>query len=309
MDPFAALAAGKCGRNAAFALALHGGASNLRGVSGERLSALISGSEAVLRPILEAGQRALAGGATALDTAEAAVRAMEDSGVFNAGRGAIANRAGDVQMDAAVMDGHSGQAGAVGAVRRLRNPVCAARLVMERSGHVMLVAAEAEYFAAEHGAAIVDTGYFQGAGAFRPPGDSDTVGAVALDRDGHLAAATSTGGIRGKLPGRIGDSPLIGAGTYADANVAVSGTGQGEYFMRLVLAHDVAAVMEYRGSTVEQAVARAIRERLAGAGGHGGVIAVDRAARVAMAMNTVFMPRGLVTHGQPPRVEITAPAS
>jgi beta-aspartyl-peptidase (threonine type) len=251
---------------------------------------------AELEAILRAADEALSAGATALDAVVACVLSMEDSGVFNAGRGAVGNQAGVVQLDAAVMEGHTGRAGAVAAVSGLRNPVQAARLVMEQSGHVLLVGSEAERYASERGAVVVDAGYFSATDQLRVGGDTDTVGAVALDRDGHLAAATSTGGMRGKLPGRVGDSPVIGAGTYANERVAVSGTGQGEYFMRLVLAHDVAAVMAHRGYSVGQAVEQAIRERLGPAGGYGGLIAVDCEGDIAMAMNTSFMPRGWVSH-------------
>lgn len=201
-------------------------------------------------------------GAAALDVVEAAVCAMEDSGVLNAGRGSTRNRDGEVQTDAAIMDGRGLRAGAVAAVRQLRNPVAAARLVMERSTHVLLAGADAERFAAGLGAVMVEAEYFRVPGDWRSPDDADTVGAVARDRGGDLAAATSTGGIFGKLPGRVGDSPVIGAGTYADnAAAAVSCTGQGEYFMRLVLAHEVAAMIRHGGLGLAQAASRAIRER------------------------------------------------
>ena len=284
-----------------FALALHGGASDLVAVPESKRRAFGADASALLTQILAAGQPALARGASALDVAEAAVRAMEDSGVLNAGRGSTRNRDGDVQMDAAIMDGR-GPAGAVAAVHHLRNPVAAARMVMERSPHVLLAGADAERFAVELGATAVATDYFR-AGTLLAPADADTVGAVALDCSGNLAAATSTGGIFGKLPGRVGDSPVIGAGTFADnATAAVSATGQGEYFMRLVLAHDVAAMVRYGGLSLADAGARAIRDKLGAAGGRGGLIAVDRSGAVVMEFNTEFMPRGLATAETGPRV-------
>jgi isoaspartyl peptidase/L-asparaginase-like protein (Ntn-hydrolase superfamily) len=281
-------------QEARFALAVHGGASDLAGIDAARRRGFCAEAADLLDAILGAGAQALRGGATALDVVEVAVRAMEDSGCLNAGRGSTRNRAGEVQMDAAIMDGRTSLAGAVAAVRSVRNPVSAARLVMERSAHVLLVGPEAERFAVELGVERVEASYF------RPVdepsgGDSDTVGAVALDANGNLAAATSTGGISGKLPGRVGDSPLIGAGTYADnATAAISATGHGEYFMRLVLAHEVAAMMRHGGVGIEEATRWAIDERLEPAGGRGGLIAVDRRGTVAMAMNTAFMPRGCV---------------
>jgi beta-aspartyl-peptidase (threonine type) len=279
-----------------FALALHGGAVEAAGPGGERREAFARESTALLGGILDAGRDALRRGVAALDVVEAAVRAMEDSGVLNAGRGSTRNRDGDVQADAAIMDGRGPRAGAVAAVRHLRNPVTAARLVMERSAHVLLAGTEAERFAVGLGAAAADTDYFRHAGDWRSPGDADTVGAVARDLRGDLAAATSTGGTFGKLPGRVGDAPVIGAGTYADnATVAVSCTGQGEFFMRLVLAHEVAAMMRHGGLGLAAAAARAIGETLAGAGGRGGLIAVGASGEVAMEFNADFMPRGFVT--------------
>lgn len=291
-------------QRARFALAVHGGASDLAGLDAARRDALGGAAAELLYAILHAGEDALRRGVAALDVVEAAVRRMEDSGCLNAGRGSTRNRAGEVQMDAAIMDGRTSLAGAVAAVRTVRNPVSAARLVMDRSPHVLLVGPEAERFAAELGAERVEANYF--VPADEPSGgDSDTVGAVALDTQGNLAAATSTGGISGKLPGRVGDSPLIGAGTYADnATAAISATGHGEYFMRLVLAHEVAAMMRHGGVGLEEATRWAIDERLEQAGGRGGLIAVDRRATVAMAMNTAFMPRGFVAADSSPWVAV-----
>ncbi|GMW07538.1 MAG: isoaspartyl peptidase/L-asparaginase [Gammaproteobacteria bacterium] len=282
--------------DAGFALALHGGASDLLTLSDSGRGRFATAAGDLLGAILAAGREALARGVAALDVVEAAVRAMEDSGVLNAGRGSTRNRDGEVQTDAAIMDGRTLRAGGVAAVRQLRNPVSAARLVMERSTHVLLAGADAERFATDLGAARVGADYFRLADAEHSPGDSDTVGAVARDRAGNLAAATSTGGIHGKLPGRVGDSPVIGAGTYADnASVAVSCTGQGEFFMRLVLAHELAALLRHRGLGLAEAASRAIGETLTRAGGRGGLIAVSSSGEVALQQNTAFMPRGFVT--------------
>jgi beta-aspartyl-peptidase (threonine type) len=282
--------------NRGFALALHGGASDLETLDLAARAAFERDASALLADLLESGRAALAGGAAALDVVETAVRAMEDTGLLNAGRGSARNRDGDVQLDAAVMDGRTGGAGAVAAVRHLRNPVSAARLVMERSGHVLLAGADAERFAVGLGAVAVDSDYFVAAGDRRAPPDGDTVGAVARDLRGDLAAATSTGGTAAKLPGRIGDSPVIGAGTFAaNASVAVSCTGQGEYFVRLVLAHELDALIRHRGLPLVAATARVIHEDLARAGGRGGLIAVSATGEVAMEANTAYMPRGFVT--------------
>jgi beta-aspartyl-peptidase (threonine type) len=282
-----------CTGRTSYAIVLHGGASDLVSLSAAERDSVGQVSTALLGAILAPAHSALERGASALDVAEAAVRAMEDSGQLNAGRGATRNRGGDVELDAAVMNGADGRAGAIAAVRNLRNPVSAARIVMEQSPHVLLVGADGERFVVARGAESVSSEYFRPRVAFRAPADSDTVGAVARDRDGNLAAATSTGGIFGKLPGRVGDSPVIGAGTYADnATAAVSATGQGEYFMRLVLAHEVAAMMRYGGLSVGEAVTGAIRDRLDVAGGKGGLIAVGADGSVAAGMNTAYMPRG-----------------
>ncbi len=288
---------------ATFALALHGGASDLVTLSDADRHRFATRAQGLLGAILAAGRDALARGAAALDVVEAAVRAMEDSGVLNAGRGSTRNRDGEVQADAAIMEGRSLRAGAVAAVRQLRNPVAAARLVMDRSAHVLLTGADAERFATDLGAARVGADYFGAAGAAGSPGDADTVGAVARDRCGDLAAATSTGGILGKLPGRVGDSPVIGAGTYADnAAAAISCTGQGEFFMRLVLAHEVAALIRHGGLGLAAAAGRAIGETLTRAGGRGGLVAVSPGGEVVMRQNTAFMPRGCVTADAPPVV-------
>jgi isoaspartyl peptidase/L-asparaginase-like protein (Ntn-hydrolase superfamily) len=263
-----------------------------------------------LTAALHAGYAVLDGGGKSLDAVVAAVILLEDSPLFNAGRGAVFNAAGRHELDAAVMDGATGRAGAVAGVRRVKNPVLAARAVMERTPHVLLAGPAADRFARAAGLTVVPPVYFsttaRAVALARARADAaataadrhGTVGAVALDRYGNLAAATSTGGFTNKLPGRIGDSPLVGAGTYADnASCAVSGTGSGEHFMRAVLAYDVAARIRYRGETLAEAACGALA-RVEALGGDGGLIAVDRAGNIAMPFVSEGMYRGSARRGR-----------
>jgi beta-aspartyl-peptidase (threonine type) len=242
-----------------------------------------------------------------MDAVTTSVRILEDSPMFNAGKGAVFNREAQVELDAAIMDGATLRAGAVAGIKHIRNPIDLARLVMEQSQHVLLIGSGAEEFALDHGMALVPNSYFhterrreQLERARR--GDKlaaiklnyfGTVGAVARDQKGNIAAATSTGGMTGKRPGRVGDSPIIGAGTYANnATCAVSGTGHGEFFIRQVVAHDIHALMEYRGMSVEQAVNEVVKKKLVERDGEGGVIAVDAKGTLALVFNTEGMFRG-----------------
>ena len=270
-------------------IAIHGGAGVMRrDKPGPQHTA-------VLKQALEAARAQK----TAIDAVTAAVVILEDSPLFNAGRGSCFNADGAIEMDASVMDGRELRAGAVAAVRTIRNPVLAARLVMEKTRHVLLAGDGAEKFARRHGLPLEPPEYFHTAlrrSAFQQKrrNHHGTVGAVALDEDGNLAAATSTGGYTGKLPGRIGDSPLIGAGTYADNRAcAVSGTGLGEAFIRAAVAYDTAARMRYRGESLASA-ARAALRNVARLGGDGGLIAVDRRGNVAMPFNSEGMYRGSI---------------
>jgi beta-aspartyl-peptidase (threonine type) len=253
----------------------------------------------VLKEALEAGYELLAKGNSSLDAVAAAVLVLEDSPLFNAGRGSAFNADGDIEMDASIMDGATLAAGAVAAVRRIRNPVLAARAVMENTRHVLLAGDSADRFARRHGLKLERPGYFHTARRWNAlkrnrKNYHGTVGAVALDAEGNLAAATSTGGYTGKLPGRVGDSPLIGAGTYADNRAcAVSGTGLGEAFIRAAVAHDVCARMRYGGSSLTAAAAAALKN-VAALGGDGGLIAVDRRGNVAMPFNSEGMFRACV---------------
>jgi beta-aspartyl-peptidase (threonine type) len=279
-----------------------------------------------LRQSLEAGKAALekADGGS-LDAIVAAIQVMEDSTSFNAGKGASFNHDGVNELDAAIMDGSDRRAGAVAGLTIVKNPIAAARAVMDHSPHVMLAGAGAEAFAREQRLEIVDPSYFrtelrwqmlqeflrneqarkQESGRDAPKIRFGTVGCVALDRQGNLAAGTSTGGMTGKLPGRIGDSPLIGAGTFADdASCAVSGTGDGEYFIRAVAAHDTAAMVEYKGLSVAEAAHNVIYDKIKPAGGEGGVIVLDRAGHAAMVYCTEGMYRGYLTRGGEIRVMI-----
>jgi beta-aspartyl-peptidase (threonine type) len=266
------------------AIAIHGGAGALP--RRKMTPAASARYKAGLARALGAGYEVLKAGGKSLDAVCAAVVTLEDSPLFNAGRGACYNSDEKHELDASVMDGATLRAGAVAAVSRIRNPVLAARAVMEKSRHVLLVGRGAERFARQQGLALVDESYFHTRSRLtalrkRIEGHHGTVGAVALDANGNLAAATSTGGYTGKLPGRVGDSPIIGAGNYADDACAVSGTGIGEAFIRGVLAYDVAARMHYRGESLA-AAARAAMKKLAGLKADGGLIAVDRRGNIAM---------------------------
>jgi beta-aspartyl-peptidase (threonine type) len=281
---------------------------------------------AALQSALSAGYAVLERGGTSLDAVQAAVVVMEDSPLFNAGKGAVLTSEGEAELDASIMDGRTLGAGAVCGVKRIKNPIELSRAVMDKSSHVLFAADGAEKFAKEQGFKLVRNSYFitdrrklelqRAKDAEKKKGktaksDLDafsfgTVGAVALDRHGNLAAGTSTGGRTNKRPGRIGDSPIIGAGTYANnATCAVSGTGHGEYFMRGVAAYDVSALMEYRGLEVA-AAAREVIGKLGKLGGTGGLIAIDRNGKVALPFNTAGMYRAHRVSGGAAVVEIFA---
>src|ERR1041385_2038864 len=297
-----------------FALAIHGGAGTLR--RGEMNAERAAQYHAGLRRALQLGRDVLAGGGSALDAVTAAVVALEDESLFNAGRGAVFTAAGTQEMDAAVMEGRERRAGAVAGICGPKNPVLAARAVMEHSPHVLLAGEGALAFCRRQGLSFAERDYFYTENRWKAlqhilerrrcglpdtdPEEDDalrhgTGGAVARDRDGNLAAATSTGGIAGKLPGRIGDSPIIGAGTYADnASCAVSATGHGEIFMRFGAAFEIATRMRLGGQTLDEAAREVVKE-LAEAGGSGGLVAVDRDGALALPFNCAGMYRGYVT--------------
>jgi L-asparaginase / beta-aspartyl-peptidase len=296
-----------------FALAIHGGAGTI-----DR-SKITADLERAYRDGLErslhAGYDILEKGGSSLDAVEAAVRVLEDDPHFNAGKGAVFTEVGTNELDAAIMDGKTLKAGAVASVKHIKNPISLARMVMEKSSHVMMDGPGAEAFAKQNGVELVDQKYFYTerrwqelqqekekkagrAGEKMFIGSEQdrhgTVGAVALDQAGNLAAATSTGGTSNKKAGRIGDSPIIGAGTYANnATCAVSATGDGEYFIRAVVGHDVAALMEYRAMPLAQA-AEEVLNKVARLGGTGGLIAIDRNGNITQPFNTSGMYRGSI---------------
>jgi beta-aspartyl-peptidase (threonine type) len=294
-----------------FALAIHGGAGTLKrgDMTAEREALYRDG----LARALTAGRDVLATGGSALDAVTQAVCALENDPLFNAGRGAVFTRAGTQEMDAAAMDGRDRRAGAIAGIFGPRNPILAARAVMERSPHVLLIGEAATQFCREAGIAFAEPDYFftearwqalastiaqEEAGSL----DADearrhgTVGAAARDQLGNLAAATSTGGMTGKLPGRVGDSPIIGAGTYADnATCAVSATGHGEFFIRYAVAHEIAARIAHGKQELSDAAAAVVAE-LGRVGGSGGVVAVGCDGALTLPFNCAGMYRGYVTN-------------
>ncbi|MBV8742609.1 MAG: isoaspartyl peptidase/L-asparaginase [Sinobacteraceae bacterium] len=313
-----------------YTIAIHGGAGAM---PRHELSA---GREAQFRAsltaALDAGYDVLDGGGSSLDAVATAVRLLEDDPLFNAGHGAALTRGGTAELDAAIMDGSRQRAGAVASVRHVRNPVQLARRVMEKSRHVLLVGDGAEEFALEEGFVLVPNSYFRTMerqqqleaeqrgekvseldpgglrGRVAAAGSQGTVGAVACDQRGNLAAATSTGGMTNKRPGRVGDSPLIGAGTYAKNGVcAVSATGHGEYFIRTVAAHHIAAAVEYRGMSLEAATRELLFDVLGHMGGDGGIIAVGPSGRAVMEFNSEGMFRGARDSSGYKEVAIYAP--
>ena len=289
-----------------FAIAIHGGAGTIERsrITPEQDLAYRS----ALNAAVEAGYAILEKGGTSLDAVSAAVRILEDDPQFNAGRGAVLTHDGRVELDASIMDGKNLRAGAVTGVQHVRSPIELARRIMEQSPHVMLSGAGAEEFALEQKLELVPNSWFitprrrdelkRALAGLPPPPDQlvgmGTVGAVALDTSGNLAAATSTGGMTNKRWGRIGDSPIIGAGTYANnASCAVSATGHGEYFIRYAVAHDICALVEYRNWSLERAAREVVQNKLKPAGGDGGVIAIDARGNVVMEFNSEGMFRAM----------------
>ncbi len=299
-----------------YGLVIHGGAGVI--VRKEMTAQTEAAYRDKLAQARDAGYAVLERGGSATDAVVAAVRVMEDSPLFNAGYGAVLDSDGVCELDAAIMDGRTLGAGAVAGVQTVKNPILLAKAIMERSPHVMLAGPGAERFAKEAGLEIVPNSYFRTERRMRelerarqqerqapgvgqaadgtPPGEDrkwGTVGCVALDRDGNLAAGTSTGGMTNKKFGRVGDSPIIGAGTYANnATCAVSCTGHGEFFMRGVVGHDISARMEYGALPLAEAAARTLA-KLGDAGGTGGLVAIGRDGAVAMPFNTPGMYRAL----------------
>ena len=286
----------------AYALVLHGGAGV---ISRDIHPEVRDGYLASLEQALSIGVELLENGAGSVQTIEAVIRHLEDDERFNAGRGSVFTNEGRHELDASIMDGRDLNAGAVAGVQTVKNPISLARMVMEESRHVMFAAGGAERFADEMNVERVDNSYFatelrreQWQRAQQAADSYSTVGAVALDREGNLAAGTSTGGMTNKMPGRVGDSPIIAAGTYADnTTCAVSATGHGELFMRNAVAYQIAAAMEYGGLDLQEAARRVIHEKLSE--GDGGIIAVDRHGNIVMEFSTPGMFRGAAAaHGR-----------
>ncbi|MFQ5651448.1 MAG: isoaspartyl peptidase/L-asparaginase family protein [bacterium] len=304
---------------APFGLAIHGGAGT---ISREKMTPELEKAYVLeLEEALATGYQILKNGGKSFDAVEATIKILEDSPLFNAGKGAVFTSDGTNELDASIMDGKTLQAGAVASVKHIKNPISLARLVLEKSPHVMMVGQGAEDYGVQHGIETVSNYYFfterrwqslqrakeKQARQEKQTNDRQeerdklqftekergTVGCVALDKDGNLAAGTSTGGLTNKSYGRVGDSPLIGAGTYANNQTcAVSATGDGEYFMRLLVAYDVHALMAYQGLSLQEAADKVILEKLERLGGKGGIIAMDRDGNIDMTFNTKGMYRG-----------------
>ena len=307
-------------------LVIHGGAGTI--TRAEMTPELEAEYRAALELSLRTGYERLKDGRSAVDAVEASIRVLENSPLFNAGKGAVFTHEGTNELDAAIMDGRTMMAGAVAGITIIRNPISAARAVMEKSPHVILIGRGAEVFATGQGLDIVDPSYFwteqrwkqlqkalieekragtTGELPVPPDRKFGTVGAVALDRHGNLAAGTSTGGTTNKRFGRVGDAPIVGAGTYAsNDSCAVSATGHGEFFIRYTVARDIAARMEFGGATVAEAADEVVMKKLVEVGGAGGVIALDRKGRFATPFNTSGMYRGTIGPDGVPHVKIYA---
>jgi beta-aspartyl-peptidase (threonine type) len=306
-------------------LVIHGGAGVEHGdLNGVEEKAARSALEAALRK----GYEQLSAGKPALDAVTAAITVLEDDPTFNAGRGAVFTHDGRNELDSSLMDGATQRAGAVAGVQRVRNPILLARAIMEQSKHVMMVGQGAEAFAEEQGLTLVDPAYFrnekrweqlqralkeeasgQAHADLETAKHFGTVGAVAMDKQGKLAAGTSTGGMTNKRYGRVGDSPIIGAGTYADAKCAVSGTGWGEYYIRSAAAHDICARINYLGETPAQAGEEVINRRIPKLGGDGGAIILGADGKIGLPFNTQGMYRGWIGEDGVPHVAIFAEES
>jgi beta-aspartyl-peptidase (threonine type) len=293
------------------AIAIHGGAGTI--LKENMTPELEAAYEAKLKEAVNAGYQLLKQGGSSLDAVETVIRILEDSPLFNAGKGAVFTHDERNELDASIMDGSNLNAGAIAGVTTIKNPITLARRVMDRSEHVFMIGAGAEIFAKEQGIELVPPSYFFDQKRFdhlqkikkeatkkQVAGTNHdhkfgTVGCVALDRKGNLAAGTSTGGMTNKRYGRVGDVPVIGSGTYANnQSCAVSATGWGEYFIRSVVAHDIAALVEYKGKSVHEAANEVIWKKVAKLGGDGGVIVLDRKGNIAMEFNTAGMYRASI---------------
>jgi beta-aspartyl-peptidase (threonine type) len=276
-----------------WAIVVHGGAGNIdpdQLNEEQRKQYKLQLEEAVQK-----GSAILENGGTSLQAVEAAIHILEDSPLFNAGKGAVFNANGQNEMDASVMNGADGNAGAVAGVRHIKNPISAAIAVMNESPHVLLMGDGAESFAKEKGVSLVDTSWFYTEKRWKAyqkmkENKMGTVGCVALDRHGNIAAGTSTGGMNMKMPGRVGDSPIIGAGTFAkNQSCGISATGHGEFFIRNVVAYDISALMEYKGLSLEDASELVILQKLKSQNASGGIIGIDAHGNIVAQFNTTAM--------------------
>lgn len=305
-------------------LVIHGGAGTIKreNMTPEKEKAY----HAKLNEALDSGYTVLERGGKSLEAVMAAIRVMEDSPLFNAGKGAVFTHEGRNELDASIMDGSTMMAGSVAGVTVVKNPIMAAHAVMTKSEHVMLIGSGAEKFAREQGLEIVDPAYFfdstryqqllklqqkelgkeaQWIDPFIRDRKFGTVGCVALDQYGNIAAGTSTGGMNNKKYGRVGDAPIIGAGTYArNTTCGVSATGWGEYFIRLAVAHDISAMMEYAGLSLDAAADSVVMKKVPALGGDGGIVALDRQGNITMKFNTAGMYRGYRKKGEAARTFI-----
>lgn len=300
-----------------YAIVIHGGAGTLSksDMDAETEKAYVD----ALNQALTEGENILKSGGKSIDAVVAAIKIMEDSPLFNAGKGAVFSHDGKNELDASIMTGDQQLAGAVGGVTNVKNPIILARTIMEKSKHVMMVGKGAEAFAADNNLELVDPSYFYtqkrwdnlqqaiieeknntlDKSSNLPNKKHGTVGCVALDMNGNIVAGTSTGGMTNKMYNRLGDSPIIGAGTYADNNTCgVSCTGHGEFFIRYTVARDIAALMEYKGLTLKQACDTIVYKKLVSKGGEGGLIALDKSGNIEMPFNTTGMYRGWARDGQ-----------
>jgi L-asparaginase / beta-aspartyl-peptidase len=299
-----------------FGLVIHGGAGAIlkKNMTVEKETAYTE----KLTEALDKGYLILENGGSSLDAINAVINILEDSPLFNAGKGAVLTEKGEAELDASIMDGRTLMAGAVAGVKHIKNPINLARLVMEKSPHVMMIGDGAEEFAKQNNYEMVDNRYFiiderwQQYLKIMEAKKKDvkvekhgTVGCVALDKSGNLAAGTSTGGMMMKKFGRVGDAPIIGAGTYANNNTcAVSATGHGEYFIRLGVARDISSLMEYKNYSLVDAADEVINKKLTGLGGQGGVIAIDKSGNVAMPFNTDGMYRAQHISGKEAEIKM-----
>jgi len=303
-------------KNSEFGLVIHGGAGNI--IKGSLTPEQEKEYETKLQEALETGYKILIAGGSSIDAVEKVINILEDSPLFNAGKGAVFTANGINELDASIMDGRTLNAGAAARLTHVKNPISLVRKIMDISEHVMLVGEGAEIFAEQNEIKLVDSSYFftekrwndlqkvqteesaknkdqANFNSYNPDYKFGTVGCTALDKNGNLAAGTSTGGMTNKKFGRVGDSPIIGAGTYANNNsCAVSATGHGEFFIRGTIAHDISALIEYKGMSLNDAADEVINKKLSSMGGTGGIIAIDKKGNIAMPFNTAGMFRAFV---------------